>query len=318
MVGAFPQMSTRMKDHRITVCFIIGILLLLLLPLHEANCQEYFEYNVQIKSDGSAVWTVTQFSSVNASVDTWEGFQERIFNLVDSAASVTHREMDVDENSLQINTTISPESKITEYSFTWQNFSIIQGSKLSFGDVFQVNNFFGQLYGDAALQLSYPSNYDIKSVYPPPYERQDSVETLRWSRTQDLVNSKFNVVLTSTPQNQNSNNDWQQYAIIITVSAVGVTLSLLGFYTFKRRKINSKSAIVDSSPIESEEDKVIKLLKSSGGGMRQSEITERCKFSKAKTSQLLAALEKNGNITRYKRGRDKIVTLKERVKSEKL
>ena len=66
----------------------------------------------------------------------------------------------------------------------------------------------------------------------------------------------------------------------------------------------------------SEEDKVLKLLKSFGGSMRQSEITEQSRFSKAKTSQLLAALEKKGSITRYKSGRDKIVTLKERVKSE--
>ena len=66
----------------------------------------------------------------------------------------------------------------------------------------------------------------------------------------------------------------------------------------------------------SEEDKVLKLLKSYGGSMRQSEITEQCRFSKAKTSQLLTALEKKGSITRYKSGRDKIVTLKERVKGE--
>lgn len=238
-----------MREHRLTVCFTICILLLLLVPLHEASCQNYFEYNVQIRSDGSAVWTVTQFSSVNASVDTWEGFQERIFNLVDSAASATHREMTMDENSLQINTTISSESKVTEYSFTWQNFSNVKGNELSFGDVFQVNNFFRQLYGDAALQLSYPSNFSIESVYPPPYERQDSANTLRWSRTQDLVNSKSSIILTSTPQNENSNSaGWQQYAIIIAVSAVGVTLSLLGFYTFKRRKINSKSASTVLAP----------------------------------------------------------------------
>jgi uncharacterized membrane protein len=51
--------------------------------------------------------------------------------------------------------------------------------------------------------------------------------------------------------------------------------------------------------------------------MRQSEITEQCRFSKAKTSQLLSDLEGRGIITRYKKGRDKIVSLKERVKGEK-
>jgi uncharacterized membrane protein len=38
-------------------------------------------------------------------------------------------------------------------------------------------------------------------------------------------------------------------------------------------------------------------------------IAEQCRFSKAKTSQLVAALEQKGVVRRYKKGRDKIVTL---------
>lgn len=305
-----------MRVYCLIACFVVCMLLLLLLPLHEASCQNYVEYKIQINSYGSAVWIVTQFSNINATIETWQDFQQKIFNLVDSVASATHREMAVDESSLQISTTISSESKTTEYSFLWQNFSVIQGNEIIFGDVFHANNFFSQLFGDASLQVSYPSNFSIKSVSPAPYERDDSAETFVWSRTQDLVNSEPNIILTSTTQT--GNNGWQQYAIIGAVSAVGVALSLLGFYTFKRRKLNGKSAsvVLDASPIESEEDKVIKILKSSGGSMRQSAIAEQCRFSKAKTSQLLAALERKGNITRYKKGRDKIVNLTERVKSE--
>ena len=306
-----------MSNYRLTVCLTICALMILLLPLQATQGQNYFEYKVQVKSDGSADWTLTQFSSANATVETFDVFQQKTFDLVDSAASITHRAMAVDENSLLINTTVSSESKTTEYAFTWQNFSIVQGNKLSFGDVFQVNNFFGQLYGDAALQLSYPSDFSVKSVSPAPYERQDSADLLRWSRTQDLVINRVSIVLTSNSQSTFGNgSDWQQYAIIVAVSAVGVILSLLGFYTFKRRKINAASTTLAESPLVSEEDKVIKLLKSSRGSMRQSEITEQCRFSKAKTSQLLAVLEKRGSITRYKNGRDKIVTLKERVKGE--
>ncbi len=72
----------------------------------------------------------------------------------------------------------------------------------------------------------------------------------------------------------------------------------------------------DSKELETEEGKILKLLKSSSGSMHQSAIVEQCRFSKAKTSQLLTVLEKKGNITRYKKGRDKIVNLTERAKSE--
>ena len=307
-----------MKARRLAVCYAICMLLLLLLPLYKADCQNYIEYSVQINSDGSALWKVTNFSDVNATVDTFQDFQQRAFNLVNSAASLTHREMSLDENSLQINTTISSDSKVTEYSFTWLNFSIIQGNEIIFGDVFQVNNFFSQLYGDAALQISYPSTFTVKSVTPPPYEQDDSDKTLSWARTQDLVDSESSIVLTSALSNGNSNqHGWQQYTIIGAILVVGAVLSFVGFYTFRRRRINGKSEtnaiLPETSQFESEDDKILKILKSNGGSMRQSDINDKCRFSKAKTSQLLAALEKKGVITRYKNGRDKIVNLNQKV-----
>jgi uncharacterized membrane protein len=304
-----------MSNHRLTVCLIICTLILVIIPLHVAQGQNYFEYNVQIKSDSSAIWMITQFSSSNATVESFDVFQQKVFDLIDSAAIITNREMTADENSLQINTTISLESKITEYSFVWLNFSIIKGDMLTFGDVFQVNNFFGQLFGDAALQLTYPSDLTVKSVFPTPYERKDSVYMMKWSRTQDLVTNRVSMVLSNNSQVGNGTG-WEFYAIVVAIIFVGAILSLTGFFMFKRRKNNASLANKLESPIISEEDKILKLLKSFGGNMRQSEITEQSRFSKAKTSQLLTALEKKGSITRYMSGRDKIVTLKERVKSE--
>ena len=309
-----------MNARRLATCYAICVMLLLLLPLYEANCQNYVAYSVQINSDGSALWKITSFSDVNASVDTFSGFQDKVSNLIDSASSITHRDMTVDENSLQINTAISSESKITEYSFLWQNFSVVRGNQIVFGDVFQVNDFFSQLYGDDALQVSYPSNFSVKSVTPTPYQRDDSAKTLDWARTQDLVNAKTDIILTSTPLNDNSNqNGWQLY-VIIAIVAVGAVLILVGvLYVGNDARTSSATAIVtpaESAELETEEGKILKLLKSSGGSMRQSDIVEQCRFSKAKTSQLLTILEKNGNITRYKKGRDKIVKLTERVKGD--
>ena len=284
--------------------------------IHPTQAQNYYEYNVRIRSDGLADWTVMQFSNANATVDSWDMFQQKVFDLVDMASNLTHRPMSVDINSLQINTTVISDSKTTEYSFTWQNFAAVRGDELVLGDAFQVNNFFGQLYGDAALQLSYPSTFTVKSVTPVPYSQQN-LEIL-WSRTHDLTINTANIVLVNNNQMAASpNNNWQLYGVIIALSTAGIVLFLSSFYMNKRRKNNNTSTSLESvSPLISEEEKVLKILKSSGGSMRQSQITELCRFSKAKTSQLLAVLEKKGSITRYKNGRDKIVNLKERVKGE--
>jgi uncharacterized membrane protein len=308
-----------MRDHHLTVCIFTLAILIMLIPLHMAECQNYFEYSVQIRDDGSALWTIKQFSAVNATAETWGDFQQKVFDLIDLAQSSTHRGMDVDVNSFQINTTISSESKITEYTFVWRNFSVSQGSELAFGDVFQVNDFFGRLFGDAALQLTYPPDYTVKSVYPAPYERQEATNTLKWARTQDFVGVNTNVVLTLQQSASTSSAIGQYGFALILALAIGITASALAFYAVKRRGGKGKTTqelLETPSALETEEDKIIKLLKTQGGAIRQSEITERCNFSKAKTSQLLTTLESMGKLTRYKKGRDKIVTLNERVKEE--
>jgi uncharacterized membrane protein len=304
-----------MKVRRLTVCCAVFLSLLLLFPIYKANCKDYIEYKVYVRSDGSAAWIITKASDLNGTIDTWEGFQVRIFNLVESAASVTNREMAVDENSLQINTTISSGSKITEYMFVWQNFSLANNGELSFGDVFDVSGFFTQLYGEASVQISYPPNFSGKSASPVPNESDDSSKTMKWYSTQTLVNNKPSILLVIT------NNDlWKQYAIIGVASVVAVFASLGGFFVYRRRKLNleiSKATIISSAiQVEEGDDQIIGLLKISGGTMRQSAIVEQTKFSKAKTSQLLAALEKKAIITRYKKGRDKIVNLKRTGKGE--
>ena len=302
-----------MRKHRLAVCFTISTILFLLASLSPVQCQNYYVYELHIRNDGSAIWTITQFSSASATVETWEGFQQKIFDLVDSTSSVTHRAMDVDENSLQINTTISFESKTTEYSFIWQNFCMVQGSELSFGDVFQVPDFFNQLFGDAALKLSYPENFVVKSVTPPPNERQDTANTMEWARTHDLVIGNTNIILVADNQMSNGENLSQYSYVLLGIIGAGIGISLLGFYAFKKRKNNGKptqTIITQPTTIETDEDKILKLLKNAGGTMKQSDITEALGFSKAKTSQLLTALENNGNLTRYKKGRDKIVTIK--------
>src|SRR4030065_2637231 len=159
---------------------LIVVFTVLLFPIYKANCQDYIKYDVTINADGSATWKIIQVSDINAPIDTWEGFQERVLDLVDSAAAATQREMTVDIDSLQIETVISSESKTTEYMFTWQNFSLIQSEAIVFGDVFRVSNFFVQLYGDASIQITIPPTFTVKSVSPEANERGNQTQTLVW------------------------------------------------------------------------------------------------------------------------------------------
>jgi uncharacterized membrane protein len=299
-------------NNRLIICLAIAILVALMASLQIVQCQEYYSYSVQVRSDGSAVWTITQFSDINASTTSWGSYQQKIHNLITEASNATHRSMAVDDNSLEINTTLSAESKITAYTFIWLNCSDLQGDRLVFGDFFKTSNFFGQLFGDASIQLTYPQDYAPQSVYPPPYERQDSLNSMKWARTQDLSDGNVKIVLALFGQSSSGNDVSQSSVVGLAVVGVAVPVGVLGFFVFrKRRSSNQQTAQIPMlSAIESDEQKILKLLKTSGGSMRQTEITERLGYSKAKTSQLLTELEGSGVLARYKNGRDKIVTFR--------
>lgn len=298
--------------NRLIICLAIAMSVAFLASLHTAQSQEYYTYTVHLRQDGSAVWTITQFSDINTSATSWTSYQQKIYSLVNQASNATHRSMAVDDSSLGISTTLSPESKITEYTFAWLNCSTNQDNELVFGDVLKTGNFFGQLFGDASIQLTYPQELMPQSVYPPPYERQDSLYVMKWARTQDLSGGNVKIVLAQSGQSSGGDEAAQSSFIGLAVAGVAVPVGVVGFFVFRKRQ-NSKQATMEvavPSAIESDDDKILKLLKTSGGSMRQTEITERLGYSKAKTSQLLTALETSGVLARYKKGRDKIVTFR--------
>jgi uncharacterized membrane protein len=296
---------------------VVLAVLLFFVAVNEAYCQDYIQYQIYVSNDTSATWTITQVLDVNATIDTWEGFQQKISNIVDAALKATNREMAIEPESIQMETVISWEtqSKTTEYRFKWLNFSTTENSELSFGDVFQVPDFFSQLYSDGALQITYPLNYTITSVAPTPNNQDDALQTLEWYRTQDFMNGKPSITLNMKRQSGNDVS-WSQSILIAAVLAIAVAASLIGVYVVKRNKQKAKAvptaAFARTTLSESDEEKMLKIIQSSGGSLNQTAIAEQCRFSKAKTSQLLAELERKGVIKRFKKGRDKIVMLAEK------
>ncbi len=295
---------------------------LLFASTNHAQVQPYTQYNIKIFEDSSATWTVTQVLDINGTVDTWDGFQQKVFNLVEAAMKQTQREMVVDPTSLQMNTALSWEtqSKTVKYIFTWVNFSYAQNGQVIVGDIFGVDGFFSRLYGNGTVQISYPQHFVIYSVSPTPSERDDESQVIEWLGSEYFINGHPHIVLTDT--NKVSNNDTQMDTLSIEVAAIatGFSMVIVGFFWVKRRQRKAKEANINKSlevpNVETGEEKIIKTLKSSGGSAFQSAITERCNFSKAKTSQLLATLEKRGVVRRYKKGRDKIVMLIEKARGE--
>jgi uncharacterized membrane protein len=313
--------------HIIVACALCALICLLPFMNQAAGQETARMYKIQIVDDLSAVWTITQVQDINAPIDTWEGFQMKCIKLVEDASSIAQRQMVVEPNSMQMETVIHHEiqSKTTEYKFTWQNFTIIDNKNAILGDVFRLSDFFGHLYGEGALELVYEPPFTITSVTPTPTQRDDNLRTLDWFRTQDFVNGRPNIVLTvlDTETNPDPNIiglNSNQIFFLALGSGVIVGGSLVWLYVIRKRKRQTKepvdSPFVEPPKIETDEEKILGIVRKNGGTLPQSAITDQCRFSKAKTSQLLTALEKKEMVTRYKKGRDKIVTLAKNRKGE--
>ncbi len=306
---------------RIPVVLLIAVACLLIIaPLGKVQAQTYSQYKIMLNSDGSASWTITQVSDLNGTVDTFADFQQKVTILVSAAANQTQRPMQADSDSFQTSTNItSSDSKTTEYMFTWLNFSETENQRLIVGDVFTVPEFFNQLYGDGALQINYPANYTLQSVSPTPDEKDASTQTLQWLGTQFFVASHPSIILVA--QDQTPASSGQQYFLFGSIAAAFVAAVAVAswFLLSKRRHKQTVKEVPAAAEtlLETEEEKILKVLRSNGGSAYQSAITEQSRFSKAKTSQLLSALEAKGVVRRYKKGRDKIVTLNEQAKGGK-
>jgi len=94
--------------------------------------------------------------------------------------------------------------------------------------------------------------------------------------------------------------------VTATIAAIST-----GFLLLNHRRIRKQSPqLPQPLPIRDTQDnkeKITQLLKNEGGKIKQSEICTKLRFSRAKTSLLLAEMEKNNQVRRDKKGKNKIV-----------
>lgn len=296
-----------MKTCVLVFMLVLGLLLILSSEVYGADRTEYV---IQLDNHGSASWTIRQTGTdIQVSPETLAQFQNNVTSLMLAAQSRTQRNMAI--TALSVTSTVSGSYAAVEYKFNWENFSRTENASMTVGDVFQVDNFFALLYGDGEVAMTYPEGYDLETVSPPPIQQDDAHQTLKWAGTKDFGNGLPAIALRQ--KLPGFLDILGQNVLIVTSLLVIAAVSSTSYYTIIRRRKKTKLPVPHEVPvlaqIETDEERVVKLLRSSGGSLFQSAVTEKCNFSKAKASQLLSALENRGIVRRHKRGRDKIVVL---------
>lgn len=299
----------------------------------ELQLEESRLLEIEMSPDGSAVWVITRRYSLKTEDDVavfqlflseFESKKEEYLIafsndmrvMINQTSKITGRNMtakdfEVDAGILQ---TLTGSVGVIRYQCSWVGFALVGDSQIRIGDVFEAGFF---LFENDELTLRYPHKYEVLEVSPLPDARTDYERTLTWYGPKSFGAKEPKVLLEK--KTVSILEVLQAYWAPVGLAAIGVGLGAVLFYGFnrKRRKRIEKEVPQIVSELESDEDKVIRLLRTMGGRARQSTIENKCGFSRSKTSQLLKNMEDARIVQREKRGREKLVVLLQWKNEEK-
>ncbi|MGQ9460227.1 MAG: DUF7345 domain-containing protein [Candidatus Bathyarchaeaceae archaeon] len=299
----------------------------------ELQLEESRLLEIEVNSDGSATWVITRRYSLKTEDDVeifqlflsefetkkeeyLKTFSDNMRAMVDRASNTTGRNMtakdfEVDAGILQ---TPTGSLGVIKYQCIWVGFALVEDTQILIGDVFEAGFF---LFENDELTIRYAQGYEVLEVWPSPDVRIDYERTLTWYGPESFGAEEPRVLLEKKAVS--IIDVLQAYWAPVGLAALGVSLGVILFYRFnKKRKKEIEKEVPRIIPeLESDEDKVVMLLKTMGGRAHQSTIGDKCGFSRSKTSQLLKNMENAGIVRREKRGRERLVVLLQSEKNDK-
>ncbi|MEF8886319.1 MAG: helix-turn-helix domain-containing protein [Haloarculaceae archaeon] len=279
-------------------------------------------------------------------------FRERIQGVVASAAEATGREMRA--TNFTVSTDIQQVPRrwgVVSYSFTWEGFAASEENAVRVGDAFEGGLFITE---NDTLAIEGPPGYAVATVDPAPTRRGNA--TVTWVGQVDFADQRPQVrfvpadvtsgSLTPTtagpgpepgPGNGNGNGDGAGGEpavggdLVLALAGVSVGLAaVLGLLLWRRTRPEDGTGPIaetgpaagadggDSEPAEllSDGERVVRLLETEGGRMRQSAVADRLDWSASKTSRTVSSLAEDGEVEKLRIGRENVVSLADATDSD--
>ena len=272
-------------------------------------------YTIALSEEGTANWHV-EYRTLLASEEDLEAFESYTKNVSSNylpqfqdlmqrsaaqAAAATSRPMEITDfaGDAVIQTTPTGRYGVVYFSFNWKNFAKTVPD-LAIGDAFA-----GGLYlaKDNTLVIRYPSGYSVSSAEPAPDQVRDG---LIWYGQHSFGAGEPRLVFEKTGFPY----------LPLLLGGLLCVLILGGLYVVlsKRRvpePVEAEDPPVTLSEMEllSLEDRIIQLLKTSGGEQYQSEIVKTLGLPKSTVSATLNDLHQRGVIQKIKKGRENLIRL---------
>jgi uncharacterized membrane protein len=311
------------------ISLIVLIFLLLLSTVSAAPDNGYkTTYTINVKDDGTAVWNVEYRTPLvtKEDVDAFENYSEQLKPVylnefrelmqksVSAASNATSRKMIAGGFTGEASIESAPTGNygVVSYSFTWTDFAKLDTDEnIKVGDVFV-----GGLYlsKDNALIIQYPSGYTVELVTPQPDMDRDG---MTWYGLRSFNAGEPNIVLLRP------SISWMLYVIAIILLVAGAVI----IFKIRNDKAHTKSApsgegietagetlheaadMADMANMMDLEERIVALLKESGGSLYQSDIVKKLDLPKSTVSSALNGLHTKNTIQKLKKGRENLIRL---------
>jgi len=274
-------------------------------------------YTITLQEDGTAIWhveyrtllesddDVEMFNAYAANVSSTylPQFQDLMQRSAAQAAAATSRSMETDNFGGDAVIQSSPTGRygVVYYSFRWSGFAK-SGDDLSMGDALAGGMY---LEKDNTLIVRYPRGYTVSVSEPAPDQERDG---LIWYGLRSFGAGEPHLVF------DKSGFPWFPFVLISGI----VFFVVLGAGLIISKKRPQKSGYpeepserLSETELVSLEEKIIQVLKASGGEQYQSEIVKNLGLPKSTVSATLNDLHQRGIILKIKKGRENLIRLKQ-------
>lgn len=306
---------------------------------------------IDLHADGSSTWYVTYrmrlddqnttaaFESIHSDIEANQSqfiqrFATRMRRTIAHAENSTGREMALQNVTIEATRRQLPQAYgVVTYTFTWTGFAVHEDTSLRVGDA--ITGLF--LDEETRLLISWPVEYRVVDVAPPPDEQRD--HAVVWTGPIDFANGEPRIVLSLTPassrtsssssadgagptaqataENARAGGSGGRTPAPSTLAALGVTViglvfvGVIGWYVSRRTDDGTSDAPASDASTEllSNEERVLALLEKHDGRIKQQEVATELDWTEAKTSQVIRDLRDADEIDTFRLGRENVLTL---------
>ncbi|MFU8869267.1 helix-turn-helix transcriptional regulator [Natronococcus sp.] len=278
----------------------------------------------------------------------YDRFTDQAEALTDTGEETTDREMEATAFNRSATTEYRPGAMgVIEMTFVWEGFADVEDDRIVVGDVFQ-NMYLGSDQSLVILPGDDLVFTDAEPEGEYTASTMENASSMTWSGEREFLEGHPRTVLqdaddvgsdstagTTGGSGQGTLLSWP--VMLGTVAVVFGAVVAAAWYRTRR-----DGSVADDSPSEvaepagpraesaamgaeaekrdesgtlteeellTDEDRVIKLIRENGGRMKQVNIVEETGWSKSKVSMLLSEMEREGDISKLRVGRENIISL---------